>query len=100
MKSETLSVKAIVKELDCLKKTVIIQWNSWWKGFMVAYKQSNGKMPYSRNAKERYQSSIRKKITKSVKQSGIITYQPKTFQNPNNVDIKYIQKLQINYPRL
>ena len=48
---------------------------------MVAYKQSNGKTPYSRNAKEHYQSPIRKKITKSVKQSEIITYQPKTFDD-------------------
>ena len=41
-----------------------------------------------RNAKEQYQSFIRKKTTKSVKQSEIITYQPKTFENPNIVDIK------------
>ena len=31
MKSETLSLKTIIKELDFLKKTVIIQWNSWKK---------------------------------------------------------------------
>ena len=41
-----------------------------------------------RNAKKQYQSFIRKKNTKSVKQSKIITYQPKTFENPNTVDIK------------
>ena len=35
-----------------------------------------------------YQSFIRDKSTKSVKQSKIITYQPKTFENPNSVDIK------------
>ena len=40
------------------------------------------------NAKEHYQSFIKKKATKSVKQSEIIPYQPKTFENPKNVDIK------------
>ena len=44
------------------------------------------KVPASRNAKEHYQSFIEKKIRKSVKQSEIINYQPKTFQNPNIVD--------------
>ena len=48
------------------------------------------KIPDSRNAKEHYQSFIRKKNTKSVKQSKIITYQPKTFENPNLVDIKSV----------
>ena len=41
-----------------------------------------------RNAKEHYQSFLRKENRKSVKQSEIITYQLKTFENPNNVDIK------------
>ena len=45
------------------------------------------KIPNPRNAKEHYQSFIRKKNTKSVKQWKIITYQPKTFENPNIVDI-------------
>ena len=62
------------------------------------------KIPDPRNAKEHYQSFISKKDTKSVKQSKIITYQPKTFENPNIVDINQslqnIQKLHINYPRL
>ena len=40
------------------------------------------------NFKEHYQAFIRKKNTKSVKQSEIITYQPKTFENPNIADIK------------
>ena len=43
-----------------------------------------------RNAKEHHQSLLRKKNKKSVKQSEIITYQPKTFENPNIVDIKSI----------
>ena len=41
-----------------------------------------------RNPKEHYQSFIRKKNRKSVKQSEIITYQPKTFENQNIVDIQ------------
>ena len=45
------------------------------------------KVPDLRNTKEHYQSFIRKKNTKSVKQSEIIPYQPKTFENPNLVDL-------------
>ena len=37
-------------------------------------------MPDPRNAKEHYQSFIIKKNRKSVKESEIIAYQPKTFQ--------------------
>ena len=48
------------------------------------------KMPDPLNAKEHYQSFIRNKNTKLVKQSEIITYQTKTFQNPNNVDINLL----------
>ena len=56
------------------------------------------------NAKEQYQSFISKKNTKSVKQSKIITEQPKTFENVNIIDKKQlsqnIRKLRINHPRL
>ena len=58
------------------------------KRFAVACEQINKKIPDPCNAKEHYQSFIRKKNTKSVKQSEIITYQPKTFENPNIVDVK------------
>ena len=51
------------------------------------------KIPDPRDIKEHYQSFIRKKNTKSVKPSKIITYQPKTL-------LQNIQKLYINYPRL
>ena len=40
--------------------------------------------------KKRYQSFIRKKLTKSVKQSKVITHQQKTCENPNTVDTKLI----------
>ena len=48
------------------------------------------KIPDPRNAKERYQSLIKKKNRKSVKQSEIITYQPKAFENPTIVNIKLV----------
>ena len=48
------------------------------------------KIPDPRNAKEHCESFLRKKNKKSVKQSEVITYQPKTFENPNIVDIKSV----------
>ena len=45
------------------------------------------KVPDSCNAKEHYESFLRKKIRKSVKHSEIITNQPKTF---DSVDIKSV----------
>ena len=56
----------------------------------IACKQINRKIPDPCNAKEDYQSFIRKKNTKSVKQSEIITYQPKRFEKRNIVDIKSV----------
>ena len=47
-------------------------------------------IPDPRNAKQHYQSFIRKKNRKSLKQSKIIIYQQKTFENSNTVDIKAI----------
>ena len=48
------------------------------------------KIPDPRNSRKYYQSFVRKKNTKSVKQSETITNQPKTFENPNIVDIKSV----------
>ena len=48
------------------------------------------KMPDPGNDKEHYHLHIRKKSTKSVNQSKMITYQPKAFKKPNIVDIKSI----------
>ena len=48
------------------------------------------KIPDPLNAKERYQSFIKKKNTKLVKQSEIITYQLKTSENSNILDIKSV----------
>ena len=62
------------------------------KRLVVACHQINKKPPNLHNSKEQYQSFMRKKNTKSVKQSEIITYQPKTFENPNIVDTKSLIK--------
>ena len=48
------------------------------------------KIPDTVNAKEHYQSFIRKKNNKLVKKPKIITHQPKTLENPNIVDIKSV----------
>ena len=47
-------------------------------------------IPDPRNATEHYQSLLIKKNRKSLKQSEIISYQPKTFENPNITDIKSV----------
>ena len=56
--------------------------------FIVVFKQINRKIPYPCNAKEHYQSFLKKKNRKSVQKSEIITYQPKTFKNSNIIGIK------------
>ena len=84
-------MKTILNGLDLLKNEVIIQWNVWKKKFVVACNHFNEeKIPDPRSAKEHYQSFIEKKNTKLVKQSKIITYKPKTLENPNIVDIKSV----------
>ena len=103
MKSKTLSLKTVIKELDFLKK------NSYYsikrlkkkKVLLLLANKFIENISDPRNAKEHYQSFIIQKKRKSVKQSEIITYQPKTFAI---IDIKSVikehQKLHINYPRL
>ena len=48
------------------------------------------KVPDPCNAKKHYKLFSRKKNRKSIKQSKIVTSQPKTFKNPNIVDIKSV----------
>ena len=48
------------------------------------------KVPNPHYAKEQYQSFIKKKNRKSVKQLEIITYQSETFENLNIVDINSV----------
>ena len=90
MKLETLTLKTIISKLDFLKKTVIIQWNTRGKDLQFFATKLTEKILYLGNAKEHYQLFIRKKNTKLVKQSRIITQQPKMFEKPNIVDIKSI----------
>ena len=91
MKSKTLSLKTITNELDFLKK---INYNSMKrlskKNLLLVANKLTKNMPDPRNAEEQYQSFIIKKNRKSVKQSEIITYVPRTFENPNIVEIKSI----------
>ena len=56
---------------------------------LLASKFREKKILDPRNAEE-HQSFLRKKNRKSAKQSDIITYQPKTFENPSIVDIKSV----------
>ena len=56
----------------------------------LANKFIEKKLLHSGNVKEYYQLFLRKENRKLVKQPEIITYQPKTFENPNIVDIKLI----------
>ena len=42
------------------------------------------------NAKEHYESFLRKKTRKSVTQSEITTYQMKIFEKPSTVDIRSV----------
>ena len=68
MNSETLSLKAIVNKLDLLKKKNLIQWNNWKKDLFFFATKLIETIPDPRNAKEHYQSFIRRKNTKSVKE--------------------------------
>ena len=73
MKSETLSLKTIINNLDFLRKTVISQWNVWKKkDLLLLATKLIEKVPDPHDAKEHYQSFIRKKNRKSV-----ITEHPK-----------------------
>ena len=49
------------------------------KNLLLLAKKLIEKIPDTRNGKEHYETFIGKKNTKSVKQSEIITYQPKSF---------------------
>ena len=65
-------MKTIINELDFLKKAVII----------IA-KKIIQKVPHPSNAKDNYESFLKKKNRNLVKQSKTITQQPKHFDNVN-----------------
>ena len=58
------------------------------KDLLLLAKKLIEKIPDPRNAEQHHQSFLRNKDWKLVKQSGVITYQAKTFENPNIVDVK------------
>ena len=66
------------------------------KDLLLLAKKLIEKIPDPRNAEEHYQSFIRKKNTKSGKQSKIITFQPKAFDNLN---IFYIKSVIAEHPK-
>ena len=69
VKSEIISLKTIINELDFLKKTVIVQWNIQKKKNQQLFANKlTEKIPDPCNAKEHYQWFVRKKNTESVKQ--------------------------------
>ena len=69
MKSETLCLKTITNELGFLRKTIIYSMKSLKeKDLLQLANKLIENIPDPRNAKEYYQSSIRKKNIKSVKQ--------------------------------
>ena len=80
----------MINKLILLHKTIIVQWKTRKKDLQLF--AVNRKIPDLRNAKEHNQSFIRKKNTKSLKQSEITTYQHKSFENPNIVLIKSVIK--------
>ena len=96
---------------NCYKWTGFSKENSYYsieclkrKDLLLFAKTLIEKIPHPCNAKEHYQSFLRKKNSIPIKKSEVITYQPKTFENLNIVDIKSViiehPKTSINYPRL
>ena len=62
MKSETLSLKNVINELNFLGKEVIIQWKSWKKkDLLLLTNKLIEKISDLRDAKEYYESFIRNK---------------------------------------
>ena len=84
MKSETLTLKTIINKFPKESSYYSMKRLKRKDLFLLANKLID-KVPDPGNATEHYESFLRKKNRKSVKQSEIITYQPKTF---DTVDIK------------
>ena len=83
MKSKTLSLKSIINELDFIKKDSYYSMEGLnKKGLLLIANKLIKNIPDLRNAKGHYKSFI--------KQSEIITYQPRSFQNPNLINIRLI----------
>ena len=61
-------MRTIINKLDFLKEAVVIQWNALKKGLLLLANKLIEKIPDPGNAKEQYQSFIRKRNRKSTKQ--------------------------------
>ena len=74
--------------MDLLKKTVTIKLNTKKEKDLLPFAiKLIKKISDTSNAKEQYQCYLKKKNTKLVKWSKVITQQPKVFENSNTVDI-------------
>ena len=92
MNSGTLSLETATNKSNFQKKTIIVEWN------IKHQKKSNlhlfetnlteKKIRNPSNAKEYYQSYLKRKNSKPVKPSRIITQQLKATENPNILNIK------------
>ena len=60
------------------------------KDFLLLITKSIEKIPDALSVKQYYQSYLKRKSTKQVKQSKIITHQTKIFENPNIIDLKSV----------
>ena len=89
MKTETLSLKTIINELNFLWKTVFFN-EIEKKNVQLFVTKLKEKITDPHNAKEYYQSSAGNKNTESIKQSKINTKQPKSFENLQIVDINSV----------
>ena len=72
-------MKTIIDELNFLKKTNIIQWKIRRKqiNYCLLTTKLIEKIPDAANSKQYYQTYLKNKNKKSVKQSKIITEEPK-----------------------
>ena len=91
MKSETLSFKTIISQLDFLiKKLLFNETLEKKKDLLLLANKLIEEILDHCNAKEYYQSIIKKKNKKSANETEIIFYQTKAFEHPNIVGIKSI----------
>ena len=61
--------------MDFLKKTVIIQWKGWTKGLLLLTNKLIEKLLDPRDAKERYQSFLRKKYNSKAIRNNFLSTQ-------------------------
>ena len=89
--NEIRDLKTIINKVVFLKKQLLFNETlGIKKDLMLLGRKSIKKYLILVILKNTYQSFIRKKNRKSVKQSEIVTYQPNMFENSNLVDIKSV----------